>query len=802
MKKTISINIGGNIFHIEEEGFNKLKSYLDSVYAFFSTFEDSKEITDDIENRIAEKFYGKLKKNKEAISTKQVDELIASMGTVADFEATLDDEPDEKKQKESKKANSKQTKTEESGSQAKKLYRDAKSKALGGVASGIAHYFAIDPMWVRLLWVVFTAAFGIGLIAYIILWIVLPESYELEDRTAYKKLFRNPDNRVLGGVSGGIASYFGIDTVLVRIIFLVGLFIGGSGLILYLILWIITPEAQSVTEKMEMKGEPVTMKGIEKNVKKALKIEDGEESVFVKILLFPFRLIAMVFEGLGKTMGPIMTFVIETVRVVFGAGVLLAGFAFMISLIFILSFMFGLNWNWGNIGHINGFPIADFLVPLGSLAGISAFFVFFIPALGIALLGLSILLKRRIGNAYVALAMVFIWILAIIGSSFSVPRIIGQFSSDDTSEREIIFDVTNATPTLELNKRDWKRREYEGVDLRLRGHEENTYRVVIKTEAWGSSRANARRNAEAVEYNVELRANDLMFDPRLSFPAGSKFRFQKMDVTLYVPYGKEFRMDQDLDKIIVNTLHLNGYYGHQMGGNTWVFTEDGIDCTTCDEDERGRRDYTNYSTHSTQSFDFENFDRVRISDAFQVKIEQGDEYAVQLRGRYRDFDDVSFQQSGDRLTIRSDDEKHSRSSRDVTVYITMPSLKYFRASGECKGYIRDFDNDQIELELSGKTDFSADIDSDRLVIDMSGGATLKLLGDVEKMDVEISGVAYLNSTDLDVNTVTIDASGESKSKIYADDQLTAETSGESRVEYRGTNNVTINEGGNSRVRKN
>ena len=75
MKKTISINIGGNIFHIEEEGYNKLKSYLDSVYAFFSTFEDSKEITDDIENRIAEKFYSKLKKNKEAISAKQVNEL-------------------------------------------------------------------------------------------------------------------------------------------------------------------------------------------------------------------------------------------------------------------------------------------------------------------------------------------------------------------------------------------------------------------------------------------------------------------------------------------------------------------------------------------------------------------------------------------------------------------------------------------------------------------------------------------------------------------------------------------------------
>ena len=98
MKKTISINIGGNIFHIEEEGYEKLKAYLDSVHKYFSTFEDSKEIIDDIENRIAEKFYSQLKKNKEAISAKEVDLLITSMGTVADFEATFDDEPKDQKQ--------------------------------------------------------------------------------------------------------------------------------------------------------------------------------------------------------------------------------------------------------------------------------------------------------------------------------------------------------------------------------------------------------------------------------------------------------------------------------------------------------------------------------------------------------------------------------------------------------------------------------------------------------------------------------------------------------------------------------
>ena len=801
MKKTISINIGGNIFHIEEEGYNKLKSYLDSVYAFFSTFEDSKEITDDIENRIAEKFYSELKKNKEAISAKQVDELIASMGTVADFEATLDDETVDQKQTESKKTKSKESKSSASTSGSKRLYRNSKEKILGGVGSGMAHYFSIDPLWARLLWVFFAVAFGIGLVVYIILWIVLPESDELEEEKNFKKFFRNPDERVLGGVSSGIASFFGIDAVVVRILFFISIFLGGSGIVLYLILWIITPEAHSVTEKMEMKGEPVTMQGIEENVKKTFKIDEGDENIFVKILLFPFRLIGFVFEGLGKMMGPVMTFFIEAVRVVFGAAVLLAGFASMIGLIFTLLIMLGINWEFGGkIGQINGFLITDFLEPLTPIATISAFFVAFIPSLGIALLGLTILLKRRIGNAYAALSMVVIWILAVVGVTFTVPRIIGNFSSDNTYERELTFEVTDSTPSLRLNDLDWRRGEYEGVDLRLRGHSDSTYLVVIRTKAWGSSKEDARENAAAVKYNVDRKGNDFVFDSRLTFGDGAKFRFQTMDVTMYIPYGKEFKMDQDLDEIIINTLHLDGYYGYQMGGNTWVFNSDGLDCTTCNNDERGRGN-TLRNGNDTRYFDFNDFDEVKVSSAFKVKIYQSNEYSVKLKGRSRDLEKVYIQQSGERLTVRSEDDGRSRHSRDVTIYINMPSLKYFRASGECNGNIEDFDNEQIELELSGESDFKVDTDTQKLVIDLSGGAKLDLRGDADEMSAELTGASYLNSMDLDVKIVTISSSGKSNTQVYADDRLTVNATGESRVRYRGTNEVTINENGESRVRK-
>eukprot|EP01098_Paradermamoeba_levis_P001456 TRINITY_DN11739_c0_g1_i1.p2 TRINITY_DN11739_c0_g1~~TRINITY_DN11739_c0_g1_i1.p2 ORF type:complete len:130 (+),score=1.10 TRINITY_DN11739_c0_g1_i1:505-894(+) len=93
MKKTISINISGVIFHIEEDGYDKLKNYLTTVQQYFSTYEDSQEIVTDIENRIAEKLLAKLKSaDKQAVSLEDVNELIAAMGTIADFEAVEEEE--------------------------------------------------------------------------------------------------------------------------------------------------------------------------------------------------------------------------------------------------------------------------------------------------------------------------------------------------------------------------------------------------------------------------------------------------------------------------------------------------------------------------------------------------------------------------------------------------------------------------------------------------------------------------------------------------------------------------------------
>jgi hypothetical protein len=167
MKKNISINISGIIFHIEEDGYSKLKGYLESINSYFSSYEDSSEIIADIESRIAEIFLSKLDDGKQIINIDDVGSLIATMGTTADFEAIEDEEHVvEDVRSESKEEPNEETQdtNAEEPKPAKRLLRDEKKRILGGVASGMAYYFGIDPLWVRLIMVLMFLNVFFGLV--------------------------------------------------------------------------------------------------------------------------------------------------------------------------------------------------------------------------------------------------------------------------------------------------------------------------------------------------------------------------------------------------------------------------------------------------------------------------------------------------------------------------------------------------------------------------------------------------------------------------------------------------------------
>ena len=171
MNKTIIININGIVFHIEEDAYEVLKSYMTEVKRHFAYSKDSQEIVTDIENRFAEMFTERLQEqNRQVIILQDVEEITAKMGKVSDFEPGEEDTAfDYSKIKSSR-----------------TLYKDGDDKVIAGVCAGLAHYFDMEVKWVRLITAVATLFSGIGLIPYLILWIVLPVARTRQEKLAMK----------------------------------------------------------------------------------------------------------------------------------------------------------------------------------------------------------------------------------------------------------------------------------------------------------------------------------------------------------------------------------------------------------------------------------------------------------------------------------------------------------------------------------------------------------------------------------------------------------------------------------------
>src|SRR5690554_3900964 len=308
MKKVININFQGQVIAIEEDAYEILKQYIESLQDYFSHEEGGDEIVNDIESRIAELFGNRLKHGISCITDEDVEAIIESIGRPRDFDVDYEEtrtaEPDASFSDHESRAGSTGSQAH-SAEEPRRLYRNSGDQIIGGVCSGIAHYLKIDPVWVR---IIFVLLFGLLFWVYIILWIVL-KSRHLESNVT-KRFYRNPGDRVLGGVCGGLAAYFKIDSWIPRVLFLLPLIlnligmvsifplsrifdhfdfnwnINGSMVVVYLVLWIIIPEAKTVKQKLEMMGEEEYIRSIRDkfsdNVASAKSRAENEQPPVVK----------------------------------------------------------------------------------------------------------------------------------------------------------------------------------------------------------------------------------------------------------------------------------------------------------------------------------------------------------------------------------------------------------------------------------------------------------------------------------------------------------------------------------------
>ncbi|MDA0278721.1 MAG: PspC domain-containing protein [Bacteroidetes bacterium] len=538
MNKTLTINLANSIFNIDENAYQALQRYLEAVKKYLTGTQGKEEILADVEARISELFSEKLTPEKQVIVLQDVEQIIQVMGQPKDYsidEDIFDEVP--------------KTKT---STRVKKLYRDGDQKLMGGVCSGIGHYLSIDPLWIRLLFIVF-------------------------------------------------------------------LFGGGFSVITYIILWAIVPEATTTAQKLDMQGEAANLSNIEKKIKEGFDsvsdtvknadykgvenaVKEGGNS-FIKAL---GDFIGIIFSTIGK--------IISTIYNLFGKFIglllILIGSATLLGLFFGL-FTVGIL-DLSNLSGIQFFPLINASeLPIWVLS-ILLFLAVGIPFYGLLYVGLTVVAKnlKKMGNI-TKVSLFSIWFVAVGCLIFFGIKQANSFSvRGNQIEQVSLFDANNirvqVPDTLYLMAKSSEHFEYldhnffdgitisydtngnevlysKRVSVNIKNTIENNIFIKTYKSAHGYSYEDAKNRATALSYNMEQMGNTLYFEDYFISAPNQKIRNQKIEMSLIIPNGTIVKIDPSMSEIMGwRNKNDQDMYRKDLPNETWRMGDSGVlECMTC-----------------------------------------------------------------------------------------------------------------------------------------------------------------------------------------------------------------------------
>ena len=404
-----------------------------------------------------------------------------------------------------------------------------------------------------------------------------PEDYIIEDEDtagptynsttsrSTKKLYRDKEKGMIGGVASGLGYYFGIDAVWIRIVLILLVFAGfGTGILAYIILWIVTPEAITTTEKLEMTGEPVTISNIEKKVREEFEnVSDKLKNVDYDKYGNQIRSGA---DKLGNSFGDFITTVFKIFAKFLGIILILAGLAMII--VFLVGALTLGSTNFSNFpfhqfiesGNFTDYPIWVFGLLLFTAVAIPNFFLML---LGFKLVSPSL---KSVGNVakYTLLAL---WIISIallisIGvkqaSAFAVDGRVVKKENINLQATDTLFIKFKHSDYFAKNIRDRNNfmitQDSTGTDviysnqvsLRIERTDEKVAYIQIEKEAKGKSLSEAKNRAGQIKYSYSIEGSHLTLDNFLLTNLKNKYRDQEIEITLYLPKGTLLKPDASM----------------------------------------------------------------------------------------------------------------------------------------------------------------------------------------------------------------------------------------------------------------
>ena len=519
MKKTIKINLNGIIFNIDDDAYEKLKTYLDTISRYFSNKQESKEIIDDIEARIAELFQERVSAENQVITLNLVNEVIDIMGNPEDIADTGE------------------------GSDEQRSFHDS-----------YAHS---------------------------------------------KKLYRDPENSVIGGVCGGLSAYFSMDPVIFRLLFVIFFFAGGASILVYVILWIVLPKAETAAQKLEMRGEKVNVSNLEKKIREEYDYakENIKENISRAKSSETYKKAKSGASNFFEVLGKILLVFIKVILIIIGTSLVIAGIGILIGLI-TLPFVGVHLFPFGSYN----FSLGDILIPFTDPVSVTLLIVavtllLLIPigAMIYALVKLIFNIKTR--NRGLGIGALVLWLVCL----FSIIGIMAFESSNysDLGQEKISQELDTGSDTLHLkinsDQQEYLQDEsiidlhekwflledaeafYGKIKIDLERADGDQFILEIEKESKGKNWERAEENASKIDYGFHLKGNKLTLDPYFSVGTENKWRFPGVGTTIRIPEGKVVVIDRETREYLDGIHNVDHLSDWNMAGKTWKMTEEGLE---------------------------------------------------------------------------------------------------------------------------------------------------------------------------------------------------------------------------------
>ncbi len=691
MNKILNINLGGYALTIDDDAYEYLKNYLETIRLRFSEREGRDEILSDIEARLGEIIAGSMS-TRTIVMLPDVEAAATLMGKPEDF------------------------------------------------GTGEAVTDKADP--------------GTS------------DSGKAAIRTG-KRLFRDEQDAIVAGVCSGLTSYFGMsDPVWMRLIFVLLAFISfGFWVPAYILIWVLVPPAQSSSDRLAMRGEPINMDNIAKEV------EEGFDRLGNRL------------DNVGKdakrTGGGAANAVHTGVSAIGNAFALLIRFfvKFMglIAIIVAVVLFLALAGTWiAGIGAMFvATPFISYFSPFGNAATWLAFtnILFFIgiPVLGLGLLFTRLIFKTRT-PVWASAGLTVLWVLNLI-SAFALASVgvqeyrregsyIKRIELDNMSSDTLHVEGIRMNSTFEGDWRDFEGKisdiEFDNcVNIVVERSKSGRFECTQTITARGSSREKASEHAENIIFNMTAERDRLRIPTGFALSESGKWRAQQIEIVISVPDGKYICFDEFIhDRVSAGSdgysyKNDNNYFSRKPD-RIYMMTRDGILCTDCPK--MGDRNYSSDRSYSEFIFD----------SGLEAEIIESEEFSFRFEGN---ADNVETIESGDKITFRG---KSGRSSDKVKVVIETPEFNSLYALSGSIVTIRGFNVFEGSVVARDGSIIRSFLDArDKLDIILSDGSIMDLSGKGGELNATLTDGSVLNANSWFAENARVSVSDGSIARVHS-----------------------------------